>query len=62
MNNRTRMKYKACDKGMRGELRNHFNSPSRYIAAMGEWGVRFFRIGFDSVRRAKISYARICKV
>lgn len=62
MNNRTRMKSNACDKGMRSELRKHIASPSRALNAYGEWSIRFFRIGFCSVRRSKISYARICKV
>ena len=54
MNNRTRMKYKACSKGLQGELRNHFNSPSRYFNVIGEWSVRFFRIGLYSTRRKNV--------
>ena len=57
MNNRTRMKSKACERGLQAELRNHFNSPSRYFDVIGEWSVRLFRIGLYSVKGAKNNHA-----
>lgn len=57
MNNRTRMKYKACSRGLESETQKYISSPSRFLNAFGEWSARAMRIGFYSVKGAKNNHA-----